>query len=463
MIGLDSADRSLVEHWCDSGDMPVLRKLRDQGAWGRLETPPGLADDSLWASFATATSPGRHGRFFWRAVKSGSYETELCRYQPPPVSPFWVALSESGKRVAVIDVPKCPLTPGINGIQICDWLTHGRDYPETCSHPADLAEQVIERFGADHTDRPQSEWMCWMEALPPERMPEFRRHAIESIERKTRLCLELLEQGGWDLFLAVFKEAHCIGHQCWPLLGSQDDPVKAVYRELDRAVGALVERAGPDARVIVFSDAGMSSNETGEHFLDILLQQLESHLITMRQRVRRKWRRSDAHPQAGRLFYPLEHNEISGAVRFNLIGREPSGLVRRGSEEQTLRRRLTAELLALRDPGSGQPVVEAVLDSNEVFPGGERERLPDVFVVWARRGPLVGAASSTLGELHAGPHKFRPGNHVSGGFYVASGPGIANGRYDAALIDLAPTAARVLGVDFIGRDGRAIAAMTGSV
>lgn len=79
-----------------------------------------LGDDAAWASFATAVAPGRHGRFFWHIVDRGSYDWIMSRERPPPIPPFWVALSDAGRRVAVIDVPKCPLTPGIRGRQLVD-------------------------------------------------------------------------------------------------------------------------------------------------------------------------------------------------------------------------------------------------------------------------------------------------------------------------------------------------------
>ena len=155
---------------------------------------------------------------------------------------------------------------------------------------------------------------------------------------------------------------------------------------------------------------------------------------------------------------------MSGAIRFNLHGREPSGLVRPGAEYEELRRRLTQELLALRDPDSGRRVVRAVINTATAFPGEETARLPDLLAEWERSGPIVGATSPALGVLRVGQHPYRPGNHVSGGFCIAAGPGIAarTERPDASLLDIAPTVARLLAVDLPGRNGRAIDAFVGT-
>lgn len=207
----------------------------------------------------------------------------------------------------------------------------------------------------------------------------------------------------------------------------------------------------------------MSANETGEHFLDEALTRLEPRLITWRQRLRKLFRPEAARKgRAGRLAFQWEHNEISGAIRFNLIGREPLGLVGPGVEQDRLRRQLASELLALRDPDSGRPVVRSVLDSRNEFRGEEEDRLPDLFAVWERSGPIVGACSPALGVLRAGPHPYRPANHVPGGFCVAAGPCIAASTegLEASLLDVAPTVARMLGVELQGRDGSPIEGLT---
>ena len=70
VIGLDGADRHLVSGWCDSGDLPTLRRIRDAGLSGRLETPPALGDDAVWPSMYTGESPARHGRYHHRQLQA---------------------------------------------------------------------------------------------------------------------------------------------------------------------------------------------------------------------------------------------------------------------------------------------------------------------------------------------------------------------------------------------------------
>ena len=109
---------------------------------------------------------------------------------------------------------------------------------------------------------------------------DYRRFvsSLESgVQRKGAWSAELLARGGWDLFMQVFTESHCVGHQCWHLHDAAHpahdatvaaitgDPLRTVYRAIDREIGALVKAAG-DAHVIVFAAHGMASRY-GAHFL----------------------------------------------------------------------------------------------------------------------------------------------------------------------------------------------------
>ena len=55
LIGLDSADRGLVDQWCDAGHLPAIASLRDRGVWANLSTPEAVGDDAVWGIL-------RHGR-----------------------------------------------------------------------------------------------------------------------------------------------------------------------------------------------------------------------------------------------------------------------------------------------------------------------------------------------------------------------------------------------------------------
>ena len=482
VIGLDSADRDLVDRWCDTGDLPVLCSIRDRGISGVLTTPPGLGDDATWASFYTAVSPGRHGRYHHRQLCPGSYAVD--NFRDVRHEAFWDALSRAGRKVAIIDVPKCPLSKGLNGFQVTDWLVHGRDH-STNSWPPEVARDLLRRFGDDRTDC-LPEYLCSMDQMPATQHESFVERLLDSTNRKTLGVLDLLGRDEWDLFLAVFKEAHCAAHQLWHLvdpthpeyragdLSHSGNLVKRVYQALDTAIGQVLARVGAETNVIVFSDLGMATNVTGDHLLDEILLCLDSSItISLWQRLQNLSKRCKssqierATALVNRKLYPyrsafqVEHNEISGAIRVNVRGREPQGRVSSGPELEAFLDQLVQDLLDLVNPDSGQAIVSKVLRTAEAFAGEHRDLLPDLFVVWNRTCPITAAASPKIGEVRIPSPHWRAGNHVSDGFFFAYGPSMLAGRNHgvSSIMDLAPTIGRLLGVSILDVDGQCIAGL----
>lgn len=477
VIGLDSASPALLRKWCALGDLPTLRSLQQRGAWGALISPPGLADDAVWGSFSSAMSPARHGRYNFKVTRPGSYESPYFTDNDFQQQTFWGALDAMGKKVAVIDAPKSPLTEMQHGMHVADWYVHGRDHDATVSSPAGIAPHLEQRYGSERIDKPcEDDYLCLATALPPERYDDLLNALHESLQHKLQGSIELLQRGGdWDMFLTVFKECHCAGHQFWHLLDKSHplydaslverygNPVKEIYIALDKAVGQLLECVDDATPVIVFSDLGMAPNYTGEYLLDAVLMRLEEAQRTPFEAAALSFRRGldkitaalrDNHPLQYRRFFQLSHNEISGAVRLNLAGREPRGVIRAEELEHTLEQ-LTSDLLDLVDPLTGERIVKEVLRTSELFSGEHLDRLPDLLAVWRRNAPISGASSDKIGVVPNDAPVVRPGNHIAGGIWFARGQGFTGGEqeYTPSVMDIGPTVAKYLGVELPGVDG----------
>jgi predicted AlkP superfamily phosphohydrolase/phosphomutase len=470
VIGLDSADAALTEAWCESGDLPLLQQLKAIGVSGHLNTPAAMGDDAVWASFSTAVSPAQHGRYFNQALLPGSYEAPGFQnsYLKRPV--FWEILGKADKRIAVIDVPKNPLAKTLNGVQLSDWLVHGRDGP-TVSLPEQFAADVINGFGGDTTDIwGSSDWLCAMLSIEESQRELLSHRLVDSVERKTALLLQMLRREHWDLFLAVFKECHCAGHQLWPSCadgGVDNKLLKTVYQSVDAALGKILAQSGEGMNVLIFSGLGMAENISGNYLLDIVLRRFEKWYLpwtksfavsadiayhALVQKIRRNGLTSS--PFRKRLAFQVQHNEISGAVRVNLKGREPNGQVH-PAEYDDFCDELERQFMLLRDPVSGNPLVEHVVFCRKAFAGEHQNKLPDLLVKWARTGPISGASSPDLGTFRMAMPNYRPGNHVEGGFYIASGPLFTEKSIgpDGSIMDIGPTVAKLLRTKLRGVEG----------
>lgn len=492
LIGIDSANADLLKRWSTDGVLPALGRLRQRGTTIDLRSPPGFGDDVVWPTFSTGASPAQHGRYYFSQLRPGSYRSDHFRNEQFAKEPFWIPLSRAGRLLAIIDVPKSPFVEGLNGVQIADWLVHGQDSQHVRSWPPELAADVVKNFGAP----PPS--VCGMLS------PDLNRQGYldlvgrlrQSVTQKKALSLSLLDDDNWDAFVTVFKESHCVSHMCWHLhdqnhpqyrrdeAEANGDPVRAVYGEIDSAIEDLLQQCGPDTIVIVFSLIGMGANVTGEPLMDEILRRLEASWTDSRSTVfetsRSTWRvlpdalRAPLRPllrqsfssltaldRRSRPFFHLDHNECAGAIRLNVMGREPNGKIRRGEEYDEVCTALAQDLTEIRDADTGLPLVEQVVSVQQVYSGPEVDSLPDLLVVWNRLQPIASATSPKIGEVRLPYPDMRPGNHIPDGVLFASGPGIAPGtRAEAAsLADIAPTVAALLGERLPECDGRPIEAL----
>ena len=329
-----------------------------------------------------------------------------------------------------------------------------------------------------------------------------------------------LREGGWDLFMQVFSEAHCVGHQCWHLHDASHpahaaaiatavgNPVQRVYQSVDTAIGQVLEEAG-DCLTFVFSSHGMS-HWYGAHFLlpDILFRLGVAHRPqptgrsldaaslavaagtwawhwlpdSLRRRLRGLRERYgpgvvedvdfpslDVDLARSQCFHQ-RHGLAVGDIRLNLAGREPQGTLTPGRQADDFCRALTDDLLAIVDERTGQPFIRRVMRVSHHYRGPRLTDLPDLVVdyndaiatgstqVGDGKGATVQISSPKIGVLEGANTYGRTGEHRSPGLLIAAGPAVSRGAFSRpiSVLDLAPTWTRVLGVDLEQADGRAI-------
>lgn len=481
-LALDAMDRDLILHWAGSGVLPTFRSLLERATCGPTRNPAGLFVGAVWPSFFTGASPARHGRYCYQQIVSGTYDIRRFYSSDLKRRPFWTHLSEAGRRVAIVDVPKSPLSANLDGIQLLNWGTHDPDLGATFeTWPPPLAAEIEARFGSDPIGD------CNLIDRTATGMAAFCRGLKARIQAKTAICRDLLQREDWDLFLAVFSESHCVGHQCWELhdethrsydralAQAVGDPIKDVYVALDRAVGELLRQAGTDTTAFVLTSHGMGPHYDGTFMLDEILQRLDpvsnAWMHGIAAQVRRIGRRVLARiplihfePRqsllvAHRRFFAVPNNDVHGGIRVNLIGREPRGRVHPGAEYDALFAQLRRQLLDLNNVDTGARVVREVFRVDEAYGGTHLEDLPDFYVEWNREAPITSVSSPSLGTIHKTAHTVRSGDHKPEGFFWAMGPAIPSHRRIApvSVTDFAATIAALLGVPLAGVDGTPIA------
>jgi len=496
-LAVDAGDKDLILEWAREGVLPTFRSLYETCAIAPTRNPVGFFVGAVWPSFWTGLSPEKHGRYCFSQLRTGTYDHYDVDPRDTRGQPFWEALSERGRRVAILDVPKTVPSKGVNGVHVVDWGTHDPEL-DFCTSPESLASDLEARFGVHPVD------LCddFMKHHPKD-YASLRDALVTGAARKADLFEHILRQGRWDLFMAVFAESHCVGHHCWHLhdpkhprhdrgdAGSVGDPMRDVYRAIDASLGRLLALASPETTVFVLASHGMGPHYDGTFLLGKMLRALyelpaapagkravarvlesvwyalpggvRSSLRGVRGKTKQALGVAASTPElSDRLCFATPNNDVYGGIRVNLVGREPQGRIRPGEEYDAFCRELEADLKAFLNLDTGRPLVRNVLRTADIY-GGEHVRdLPDILVEWDRDSPISRISSPKTGVIEEVFPGRRTGDHKPEGLLFARGPGIAPGRLDEPIdIErMAPTVAARLGVKLPGTDARPVAELS---
>jgi len=509
LIGLDAAEPRLIEQWIADGSLPTLRALRAGGLYTRLRSTADWLVGSTWTTFYTGRLPAETG--FYHSLVWMPDRMRHVRPRPEDLrlQPFWRALSETGPRVLVLDIPVTQRPERFHGIEINGW--GGRDL---LAPPGSYPEGLFARLGRSF-ERPrqrQEKYALW----PLDDLLLLRDEELRTTRAVVRLGTTLLAREPWDLALIGLQATHLGGHRLWSdrsVLGevprsrrdSFDHALKDIYIACDRAVGELLSACAPGVTVLVFALHGMGPNTCRTDFLATMLERIlgrsrsGSHARTTKDRMAKRLRRllpaNVRHAVKARM--PVRwrdalsvywrtgtrdwretrafnlYSDLRGYVRINLRGRERLGRVAPGGEYDEILAEIDEGLRTFTDADSGRPILGAVARADELFPTGTmRHLMPDLVIRWdeeeaahrAISSPLFGDIASPIPGRHP---TGRSGNHRDQGFLLASGPGIdADAELgDPHILDLAPTVYGLLGVavpaEFQGRPLRAVAVEDG--
>ena len=479
-LGLDGAEPKLLIKWMAEGLLPNIASIYNQGLSGKIEVLPGLGDGATWPTLLSGVNPGRHGRYFRRQFKPGSYKKKLYALETDMLyEPFWSELTKVGKKVAILDLPYCKIENDSSSLQITNWLVHDR-YSDPSSYPASFAEEILREFGDDplggDSDRGGRD---------ADSLAKLTDMLLLRIEMKEKMLLKTLQGKQRDLVMTSFNEPHDIGHMCWhyhdPCDPNHDvewvrkhgDPIKRVYMRIDEAIGKIFKCVGEDTLVMLFAGLGMEPNITANGVLDQVLARIDGIQSPRKRKILYGARRR-GHPEVAlkiarkldsyyrmymtsrRHFFATEHNENSGAIRFNLKGREPLGKISPQMFD-TVCDTLIRKLLNIKNSETGGPLVKKVIKVRQSYHGERLAWLPDLMVCWDRRAPLNAIESPEIGRIE-GIHSWgRTGDHSASAMLMLRGRGIKPGQLEKppSIVDIPVTIASMLGVTLTGLDGHA--------
>lgn len=457
-VGIDGGSWNVIEPMAAAGQLPNLAALMRGGSYGPLRSTIPVNSSVAWASFMTGCHAGKHGVFFFREQRHGSYQRPVISFRSIQAPTLWKLASEMGRKVVVLYFPLTFPPERVNGAMIGGLLTPDRD--SDFIWPPELRQELQRAVGDVPSDNEPEKLFHAGDLKGAE---QSLLHVAEQITRIAEYCLEKLDP---DLFAVVFRQADLTCHQAWCFQDPEwaarnpeqargrEHLVRLVYQRLDAALGRIRAAAARLDGAVAFgvgSDHGFGPI-TYRFFLNkwlvdngYLVLKRGARLLPYTMYAQRKWRGLLRRTGLLRFFPRMTevkgpermildmvdwsrtraYSTVSGGedvVLINLRGREPEGIVAPGAEYERLRDEIVGKLKDVRAE-DGTPIVQHVFRREELWQGPQVPLAPDIQFL-----PVDSSVNMAASPVH--PRTVepavegRPAMHRITGVYLWEGPGI---------------------------------------
>jgi len=470
-VGIDGGEMSLVNKWIESGELPNLKSIKENGASGPLRSTIPPITGAAWSSFQTGTNPGKHGAFNWFKRSEGEYNAEPVTALDIKEPTLWKILNKFKKKVGLIGVPVTTPPEKVENFMIPGLLTTKNARVQ--SYPEDLIDHVKEiapnfKFSPKEWTRGYdvNDWIIEME---------------QDIKEKTELTKQLMIEKDWQFFMVHFMESDQVQHYLWHELDGEKRYIFRIYKAIDNAIGELKEFLDDDDTLLVMSDHGFGELKYNFHIDTWLLNEgyikLKNNFMTQFKKFFFKLGiTKEALLPIGEYIYPplrklglvetavdlasnpfLEwlfissnnvnwkkslaytHSEI-GHIFLNVKDRDPEGVINQENYEQ-IRDEIINKLKEFKNPFTGKKIVTEVLKGEEVYHGNMAKNAPDIVFIPDDMSVLGKGAYQFLSNKNISATQNQTGHHRMDGIFFAEGPEInKNTNLEGAhIMDLAPT------------------------
>lgn len=443
VVGLDGLTFDLIRPWVEEGLLPNFERIMKEGAFGNLESSIPALSPTAWTSATTGVNPGKHGIFcfskgftYEEGYLQNHYYSAVDRNAPA----IWSILTDNEMKSIVINVPFTSPPDTINGIMIAGG-PHPNKYEFT------YPQEIKERF-------PDYAQVFFQDKFWEEKKQEYLDYLYEDFNERKSVALELADTEDWDFFMVTFTIPDKIQHYYWRYMDEKHplytpegasrygSAVRDVYVEMDKVLGEFESRASAiGANFIALSDHGFGPvywTLNGENF------------------IRKNW------PPENRDIFVLSSDKHGGL--FTIAFEKPPEVNKQNWEKYSnLTGELKEALESLKDPQTGESLIDTIYHRSNIYSGPMVTTAPDViaieksgylFVNWD--GTEDGKILQKLGEKSFCAH------HRRDGILLAKGPDIVTAKElgEHSILDLAPTILYLEGVSIPSyMDGRVLEEM----
>jgi predicted AlkP superfamily phosphohydrolase/phosphomutase/Tfp pilus assembly protein PilF len=284
VLGLDGMDPQTVDLLMSEGKMPNFARLRQEGAYGRLQSAHPLLSPVIWTTIATGKTPDQHGIGHFVAL-SANGESLPVTSRMRKVKAIWNVLSEKGRKVAAVGWWATWPAENVKGVIVSDHTCYhflfpqGHDAkadPQGVTHPPELFAK-IQPLVRRPTDVTLEEASAFIHVSPEDFSKPFSfeddvshfKWALATADSYRRIGLKMWRDEDPDLLLTYIEGTDSVAHLFGHLFRAQGlsgelleqqkkfgNAVEQMYLHADEILGEYMAAMDGDTTLVVLSDHG---------------------------------------------------------------------------------------------------------------------------------------------------------------------------------------------------------------
>jgi len=378
VLGISGLNPELVQRWI--GELPILKKMREKGAWGRLESTIPPLSPHAWISSLSGRNAGAFGVWgkWYRITHSYTLDEKVgSEVIDARIRPLYRILSKLGQRVGAVNLPWTDPVPRIPGGFCVGGGASGRgSVPRTW--PKEFANDV---------KKVVSEYVEETPSLGGQRSAIDKTTLLTEIKRmdeqRFTLVKYLVQEKLCDMVMAVIDGIEAVSslflrdadssHPFHDPKSRDQKTLREYYRFIDKRVGEIKSILDDDTVLCLFS---ISAVQRLEGIINLNEWLIEKGYLNLKEYPKRPTPLEEAH---------VDWSETkawamgeTGQVYINLKGKEKEGAV--GLEEYgTVLDQLIKDLEDIATV-KGKPVPAEAFRGDDLYFGSFVEYGPDLLL-----------------------------------------------------------------------------------
>lgn len=460
VIGLDGCSWELLNPWIAVGKLPTLKKIKEEGTWGQLESclPPVTSPN--WKCYSTGKNPGQLGVFWWENIDFRNHRIIVSQSKLFDGSPFWDYLGKEGYKIGIVNMPTNHPPEPVEGFSIAGG-PDALDYNFT--YPPELEKELKERYNY----RVHSRLIDFIE--DEHRKEEVVEEIIQLINSRFTVAKDLIARHNPDFIHLTIYYINVLQHHFW-----DDKCVLMAWQVIDTALDELMA-ALPDWLFIFMTDHGTNQIQTKFNINNWLEQ--EGYLFLKKEVRRGLFAKLGFHRERMAKFattlkikdllkkllspeirasIPTADGAVGVTGQEKLIDWERTKVIATGQgpiyinpslewvEFNNLKDEILRKLETLTDK-NGRKIAKKIYHKHEIYSGPYLDKAPDLII--DQNDGIHISGSVGFKNVFEEPKKWLAENHKIG-MFAAYGPNISPSQLSGPvnIIDIAPTILHTYGV-----------------